>query len=65
MREFADEAEDEISSVRREVELLRRELAVLREEVGLERGFRSAGRGCDEGAAAGPQAAGDRSKVAR
>ena len=40
MREFADEAEDGISSVRREVELLRRELAVLREEAGLERGLK-------------------------
>jgi hypothetical protein len=40
MREFADEAEDRISAVRREVELLRREFTVLREEVGLERGLK-------------------------
>jgi hypothetical protein len=40
MREFADAADDGISSVRREVELLRRELTVLREEIGLERGLK-------------------------
>ena len=40
MREFADEAEDRISAVRRALELRRREFTVLREQVGLERGLR-------------------------
>jgi len=40
MREFADEAEDRISAIRRALELRRREFTVLREQVGLERGLR-------------------------